>query len=57
MFSMLSALTIKGTAVIKPERMAAMAMIVCERVGGNIAFLFVSDELSLAWQLACPEPG
>ncbi len=33
-------------------------MIVCERVSGNIiAFLLVSEELSLAWQFACPEPG
>ncbi len=38
---MLSVLTIKGTAVIKPERKAAW--LVCERVSGNIiAFLLVS---------------
>ncbi len=36
---MLSVLTIKGSAVIKPERKAAM--IVCERVS-DIAFLLVS---------------
>ncbi len=44
---MLSVLTIKGTAVIKPDRKGCMAMIVCQRVSGNISFLLVS-ELSLA---------
>ncbi len=39
----LSVLTIKGTAVIKPEEKGCMAMIVCERVSGDIiAFLLVS---------------
>ncbi len=34
-----------------------MAIIVCKRVSGKIAFLLISEELSLAWQFACPEPG
>ncbi len=42
----------------KTREKGCMAMIVCERVSGNIiAFLLVSEELSLAWQFACPEPG
>ncbi len=44
MILILSVLTIKGAAVIKP---ACMAMIVCERVNGNI-IASVLEELSLA---------
>ncbi len=44
---MLSVLTIKSYSCHKTRENVCMAMIVCERISGNIVFLLVS-ELSLA---------
>ncbi len=56
---MLSVLTIKGIAVIKPERKAAwLWLYVREPVVISLrSYWSVLEELSLAWQLACSKPG
>ncbi len=56
---MLSVLTRKGTAVIKPERKAAwLWLYVREVVEKSLhSYWSVLEEFSLTWQLACPEPG